>query len=351
MKDIAVRLDNVPKALQALDRLEREIKKAPKFDNLNLLIDLAVFMQRRWRPVVDVANRAGRCWIRGEFRIGQERKKVGPAKGARGHAGPGRGKRRTKVRRRFDGAPTLAELKLSKRQAARGEKLRSLGWVKVEKFMRQLVNEGRPVAPNALLALTRLHNKLEKKYQITQASFSDVGPFDCVVIDPPWMIQKVDRDERPNQDAFDYPRMTESQIEKFWYDEISGKLNPDCHVFCWTTQKYLPATFKLLNAWDLKYVFTMVWHKPGGFQPVDLPQYNCEFVVYARQGAPIFIDTSNFFCCFEAPRREHSRKPDEFYDLIRRVTGGSRIDVFSREKRPGFAQYGNEIDKFREAAE
>jgi N6-adenosine-specific RNA methylase IME4 len=117
-----------------------------------------------------------------------------------------------------------------------------------------------------------------------------------------------------------------------------------------TTSPRRPAALELLPKIGFHYVLTMVWHKPGGFQPHDLPQYNCEFVVYARRGAPVFIDTKDFNCCFAAPRREHSRKPDDFYDTVRRVTGGSRIDVFSREARDGFAQYGNETAKFGEAA-
>jgi len=46
----------------------------------------------------------------------------------------------------------------------------------------------------------------------------------------------------------------------------------------------------------------------------------------------------------------HSRKPDEFYDLVKRVTPGPRVDMFSREPRDGFVQCGNEVRKFRGAA-
>jgi N6-adenosine-specific RNA methylase IME4 len=167
------------------------------------------------------------------------------------------------------------------------------------------------------------------------------GAYNVIVIDPPWEMEKIEREIRPNQIGFDYPTMNE--------DELSAMNLPaadDCHLFCWTTHKHLPMALRLLDAWGFRYVLTMVWHKPGGFQPIGLPQYNCEFAVYGRKGSPKFIDTKAFNACFEAPRREHSRKPDEFYDVIRRVTGGSRIDMFSRENRDGFASWGNEAGKF-----
>jgi N6-adenosine-specific RNA methylase IME4 len=119
-----------------------------------------------------------------------------------------------------------------------------------------------------------------------------------------------------------------------------------CHLFCWTTQKFFPMTLRLVEGWGFRYICTFVWHKPGGFQPVKLPQYNCEFALYARRGTSEFIDTKAFPTCFPAPRREHSRKPDEFYEMVKRVPAGRRVDVFSHEKRDGFTQYDNATAKF-----
>ena len=173
------------------------------------------------------------------------------------------------------------------------------------------------------------------------------GRYETIVIDPPWEMQKIVRDVRPNQVAFEYPTMSESELADFDVPSISAD---DSHLFCWTTHKHLPMALRLVERWGYRYVCTMVWHKPGGFQPIGLPQYNCEFIVYARRGSPSFVDTKSFNCCFPAMRREHSRKPDEFYGTIRRVTAGPRIDVFSRESREGFDAFGDEAGKFDEAA-
>jgi N6-adenosine-specific RNA methylase IME4 len=163
------------------------------------------------------------------------------------------------------------------------------------------------------------------------------GVYDVLVIDPPWQMQKIERDVAPNQVEFDYPTMSEDELAA-----LSLPLADDCHAWVWTTHKHLPMAMRLLDAWGLKYVCTFVWHKPGGFQPFGLPQYNCEFALYARRGTPQFVDTKAFPVCFDAPRGAHSEKPEAFYDVVRRVTAGRRLDMFNRRAIDGFDVWGNE---------
>ncbi len=349
-----VAFPSAAKALAALDQLSAEIDKAPSLAAVEAIANAAAGYQRMFKPVKEVADRSGRVWIAAVDRIGVELEKIGKSKGSSGRfRGKPKGGKPSSgpIMAPLDKTPSARDLGLSKKQAAQARKLSQISDNQKKKIIKKLEDEGKGVTPNAVLAASRQDAKVEKIHKVATAAFSATGPFDVVVIDPPWDMQKIDRDERPNQDAFDYPTMTIDELSAFWPDKIEPSVADDCHLFCWTTQKYLPAALELVEKWGFRYVLTTVWHKPGGFQPIGLPQYNAEFAIYARKGSPVFIDTKNFSVCNEWPRREHSRKPDEFYELIKRVTGGSRLDVFARGKHDGFAQYGNEIDKFDEAAE
>jgi N6-adenosine-specific RNA methylase IME4 len=228
--------------------------------------------------------------------------------------------------------PTLAELGASKKISSLSQQLARMpkkefeqvrdGIVGMAEALRQAKKE------KIISDLESIKNKKSKKL---------LGQYDVIVIDPPWPMEKIVRDVRPNQTNFDYPTMSEQEITNVKIPSAA-----DCHLWLWTTQKFLTMAFRVLDAWSFNYVCTFVWHKPGGFQPIGLPQYNCEFALYARKGAPKFIDTKAFPTCFSAPRGAHSEKPEEFYDMVRRVTAGRRADMFNRRKICGFETWGNQ---------
>jgi len=163
------------------------------------------------------------------------------------------------------------------------------------------------------------------------------GFYDVIVIDPPWHMEKIERDVAPNQVGFDYPTMTIEEIK-----DMDLPAEENCHVFMWITQKHHRHGFDIFGAWGVNFICEFVWHKNGGFQPFGLPQFNHEYVMYGRIGTPTFIDFKNFFTCFNANRTGHSAKPEEFYETIRRVTAGKRIDMFNRRKIEGYDTWGNQ---------
>jgi hypothetical protein len=91
-----------------------------------------------------------------------------------------------------------------------------------------------------------------------------LGPFDVIVIDPPWQYEKRAEDIT-HRGRNPYPDMTVEQIcdpERVPLVKLAAS---DCILWLWTTHRFLPMALRLLDAWRLRYVCTFVWHKPGGF--------------------------------------------------------------------------------------
>ena len=209
----------------------------------------------------------------------------------------------------------------------------------------EAVETGTPLTRSALVEEGR-QKRIEKQREevreerellIAEPPELPEDQYRTIIIDPPWPMEKIEREVRPNQAGFDYPTMSIEEIKA-----MDLPIADDAFVFLWTTQKFLPSAFRIMEDWKLKYRFTMVWHKNGGIQPYNSAQFNCEFVVVGSKGNPIFADLKAFKTAFNAPRQGHSIKPDEFYDLIRRVTLSPRLDMFSRREIEGFDVWGHE---------
>lgn len=165
------------------------------------------------------------------------------------------------------------------------------------------------------------------------------GLFDVIAIDPPWNYgTSFDADGR--RVANPYPEMTQEQLKAL---EIPAKDN--CVMFLWTTQKFIWDAKELLDTWGFTYRSMIVWDKEK-IGMGDLIRMQCEFCLVGIKGSPVFKDNHSVRDIIREPRREHSRKPEEFYRIVDSLCAGRKLDFFSREERTGWVSYGNDTKKF-----
>ena len=170
------------------------------------------------------------------------------------------------------------------------------------------------------------------------------GLFDVVSVDPPWNYEGESKkitsfDAVGRRVANPYPEMSTDEIKK-----IKLPLMDDAVVLLWTTHKFLPDAFDILKEWGLDYKATLVWNK----EKIGMGAWfrmQCEFCLVGVKGKPYWENTK-YRDIIEEPRRQHSRKPDIFFDVIDKITLGRKLDYFSREKRNGWEVFGNDLNKF-----
>lgn len=169
--------------------------------------------------------------------------------------------------------------------------------------------------------------------------------YHVIGIDPPWAYEEkggfssADYDSESNRGAVDYPTMTVEQIKK-----IELPAAEDCVLFLWTTHAFLKDSFDLVQEWGFKYKATLVWDKVkmGLGRTVRM---QVEFCLIAVKGNPIINGSSERDIITE-PRREHSRKPEAFYEMAERMCIGNKLDYFSRQNRENWDHYGAEQGQF-----
>jgi N6-adenosine-specific RNA methylase IME4 len=171
------------------------------------------------------------------------------------------------------------------------------------------------------------------------------GNFSVIAIDPPWDYSEKggtnnsNYDQDGNRGQVDYPTMTLEQIKNI---ELPAK--EDSVIFLWTVHAFLEDAFELLRNWGFTYKATMVWDKEKMGMGRNI-RLQCEFCLLATKGNPI-IQGSATRDIMREPRRQHSRKPECFYEMVETITIGNRLDYFSRENRNGWSVYGADLNKF-----
>jgi N6-adenosine-specific RNA methylase IME4 len=90
------------------------------------------------------------------------------------------------------------------------------------------------------------------------------------VIDPPWPMKKIERGVRPNQGEYlDYPTMKLAEIYNLDVESLAAE--DGCHLYLWTTHKFLPEALKITAKWGFRYNCLLTWEKIHRHDSLPLP--------------------------------------------------------------------------------
>lgn len=190
------------------------------------------------------------------------------------------------------------------------------------------------------------------------------GRFGVIVADPAWKYG-ARTDDDSHRGRVDYPtdeleaicRGKVGDVE--CVDKERGCLRfaaDDCILFLWVTNAFLAdgSASRVVAAWGFaaKTIWTWVKRARDGSVKFGVGNWGrnaTEHVIVATRGRPL-VSFGDVPTVIDAPPREPSRKPDEFYDAVEAgCTSAARLELFSREPRPGWVGSGAESDLFESA--
>jgi len=168
----------------------------------------------------------------------------------------------------------------------------------------------------------------DKKYQVIYA-------------DPPWDVKRgPDWKSNGPSKNLPYPTMSIENIKALPVKQLADK---NAHLYLWTINKYIVEAYEVAKMWGFNVSCLLTWCKPRhGIGIGGTFVQTTEHLLFCRRGthkAKKRIDST----WFEHKRLRHSEKPHFFRNMIVSVSDGNRIELFARQRTPGWDVWGNEV--------
>ena len=174
------------------------------------------------------------------------------------------------------------------------------------------------------------------------------GQFSTILADPPWQFQNRTGKMAPEHKRLSrYATLTLDDIKAI---PVANVAAPASHLYLWVPNALLAEGLAVLQAWGFTYKSNIVWHKirkDGGPDGRGVGFYFrnvTELVLFGVRGSMRTMPPGRRQVNFLATqKREHSRKPDEFYDIVESCSPGPYLELFARHRREGWENWGNEV--------
>jgi N6-adenosine-specific RNA methylase IME4 len=176
--------------------------------------------------------------------------------------------------------------------------------------------------------------------------------FGTILADPPWRFQNRTGKVAPEHRRLSrYGTMSLDEIRTLPVQEF---LQPKSHVYLWVPNALLPEGISVLEAWGFQYKTNLVWHKvrkDGGSDGRGVGFYFrnvTELILFGVRGrdARTFSPGRRQVNYLASQKREHSRKPDELYEIIEACSPGTYLELFARGQRANWQVWGNQAEDY-----
>ena len=176
--------------------------------------------------------------------------------------------------------------------------------------------------------------------------------FSTVLADPPWRFQN-----RTGKMAPEHRRLSRygtMDLEQIRALPVSEYLSEPAHLYLWVPNALMPEGLDVLRAWGFDYKSNIIWHKirkDGGSDGRGVGFYFrnvTEMVLFGVRGknARTLAPGRRQVNLIASRKREHSRKPDELYDVIEACSPGKYLELFARGSRKKWTTWGKQAEDY-----
>ena len=178
--------------------------------------------------------------------------------------------------------------------------------------------------------------------------------YGAILCDPPWAFEAYRNKRAIAQRSAEshYQVETVDDLSRLPVLELAAR---DCCLFMWAVDSHLDQAIALMERWGFSYrTIAFVWVKTAqdGTPRMGMGLWTrkqSEICIFGTRGEPR-RQGRGVRQVIMAPRREHSRKPDETRERIQQLVNGPYCELFARESAPGWDSWGLEATKFDQVA-
>lgn len=183
---------------------------------------------------------------------------------------------------------------------------------------------------------------------MSKTNFGIEGRFSTILADPPWRFAN-----RTGKMAPEHKRLRRyetMELDEICNLDVASLADDNSHLYLWCPNALLPAGLSVMQAWGFSYKANVVWYKirkDGGPDGRGVGFYFrnvTEILLFGVRGSMRTLDPGRRQVnMIRSRKREHSRKPTEAYRVIEDCSPGPYLELFARDKRQGWVQWGDEL--------